>query len=322
MKSCEVNQSKQGTMIQGFYLVKTAECRTTATGKKYLDLLLADGTGEFPAKLWDCSQEDEERFVSQVLIKVKGTISEWQNKPQLKVEKIRLTEAADNVAVTDFVPAAPRPADEMYQELQSYIAKIGKKDIRDIVRTIIEEKKEKLLVYPAAKQNHHAIRSGLIYHILTMLQAGEKMCQIYTALDSDLLFAGIMLHDIAKLDEMDSSEWGIVSQYTTEGELLGHIIQGIKLIERTAELVGADREVSLLLQHMVLSHHYEPEFGSPKKPMIPEGEMLHHLDMIDARMYDMQKVLTTTEAGQVSDKVWVLENRKLYRPAVKDGNLV
>jgi 3'-5' exoribonuclease len=115
---------------------------------------------------------------------------------------------------------------------------------------------------------------------------------------------------------MAAGELGIVSEYTTEGELLGHIVQGVKMVDRAAREVGADTEVSLLLQHMILSHHYEPEFGSPKRPMIPEAEVLHYLDIIDARMYDMGKVLSHVEAGSFSDKVWLLHNRKLYKKAI------
>jgi len=149
---------------------------------------------------------------------------------------------------------------------------------------------------------------------------GEKVSEIYVGLNKDLLFAGVILHDIAKTAEMNASELGIVSEYTVEGELLGHIIQGIKMIDQTATQIGADPEISLLLQHMILSHHYEPEYGSPKRPMIPEAEILHHLDMIDARMFDMQKVLGNVEEGKLSEKVWLLNNRKLYKSSIQNEN--
>jgi len=146
-----------------------------------------------------------------------------------------------------------------------------------------------------------------------MLLTGDQISLIYNNLNRDLLFAGIILHDIAKLDEMDASILGIVSDYTPEGNLLGHIIQGIKQIDRAAEQVGADKETAVLLEHMLLSHHYHPEFGSPKKPMFPEAELLHYIDMIDARMYTMEQVLQNTETGGFSERVWELENRNLYR---------
>ena len=187
----------------------------------------------------------------------------------------------------DFVQSAPHNSQWMYNEVLKYLEKIDNTDINIIAETILEAKKEKLMYYPAAKSNHHAIRGGLLYHTLTMLKLGEKLLEVYPQLNKDLLFGGIILHDIAKVEEMDANELGIVSDYNLEGKLLGHIIQGIKEINKVGEEVGAQPEIILLLEHMVLSHHYEPEFGSPKKPLIPEAELLHFLDLIDARMYDM-----------------------------------
>jgi len=179
---------------------------------------------------------------------------------------------------------------------------------------VIAESGGKFLTHPAAVQNHHALRSGLIYHTLTMLKAGEKLGEVYAFLDMDLLLAGIILHDIAKLDEIAANEWGLASEYTFEGQLLGHIVQGVKQIEKAAGKVGLDEEKSILLEHMLLAHHYEPEFGSPKRPMFPEAEVLHYLDILDARMFDMQKALTEVQPGEFTDRIWVLNNRKLYKP--------
>ncbi|CUH96545.1 hypothetical protein P22_2635 [Propionispora sp. 2/2-37] len=313
MENKKISEMKPGDSVQNFFLIKSVDCKTSNNNKRYLDLTLADQSGEINAKLWDCKPEDESRFRQQILVKVRGTIFEWQSRLQLKIEKIRLSAPEDGLYIAEFVPVAPREAEGMYQELLQYIAAIQHSDLHKIVSTIIENKKDKLLIYPAAKQNHHAVRSGLLFHILTMLQLGEKITQVYPGINRDLLYAGVILHDIAKLDEMKAGELGIVSEYTPEGELLGHIVQGIKLIDQTAKKIGADGEISLLLQHMILSHHYEPEFGSPKRPMIPEAEVLHYLDIIDARMYDMNKVLDNTKAGSFSDKVWLLQNRKLYK---------
>lgn len=317
--SKEINKMKPGDIIQNFFLIKSVECKTSNNGKKYLDLTLADRTGEINAKLWDCSEADEAMYTNHVLVKIQGTVAEWQNRLQLRIEKIRLANSSDGLDIGNFVPVAPQAADVMYNIVVQYIDRIKNSDIQNIVNYIVSDKKNKLLIYPAAKQNHHAVRSGLLHHISTMLTMGEKVAEVYPGLNRDLLFAGIILHDMAKVDEMDAGELGIVSNYTVEGELLGHIIQGIKMIERAAGEVSADREVALLLQHMILAHHYEPEFGSPKRPMIPEGEILHYLDIIDARMFDMQKVLNNTQAGELSEKIWVLHNRKLYKAAIAGG---
>jgi len=136
-----------------------------------------------------------------------------------------------------------------------------------------------------------------------------------------LVFAGVILHDIEKINEMDATEVGVVEDYTREGQLLGHIIMGIKRIDRMSDQLGIDPELSLLIQHMILTHHYEPEFGSPKKPLIPEGELLHYLDMIDARMYDMNKALKDQEADTFTDPVFVLDRRRLYKSKYSESEI-
>jgi 3'-5' exoribonuclease len=313
MENKEIKSLRSGDNIQIFLLIKNVESKVSSNNKKYLDFTLGDRTGEINAKLWDCSNEDETKYLQHTIIKVKGIIQEWQNKLQIKIEKIRPVALEDGISVNEFVPVAPQDAKLMFAKLEAYIAKIRNDDLRKIVEDIITEKKTELLIYPAAKSNHHAVRSGLLCHITTMLEAGEKMCEVYQTLNADLIYAGIILHDIAKIEEMQAGDLGIVSEYTVAGELLGHIIQGIKLIDRAALKVGADKEISLLLEHIILSHHNEPEFGSPKRPMLPEAEMIHYLDIIDARMYDMSKILENTNPGQLSDKVWLLNNRKLYK---------
>lgn len=318
MDQKKIKQLQAGDTVQSFFLVKAANSKTGSNNKSFLDLTLVDQTGELNAKIWDSNDADVEQYVPNTLVKVRGSVNEWQSRLQLKIDKIRVTTVEDDLDIGEFVPVAPYSPEFMYAEIESYIDKISNQDMHAIVRSLITAHKEKFLLYPAAKQNHHAVRSGLMYHIMTMLRMGEKASEIYIGLNRDLLFSGIILHDIAKIAEMNASELGIVSEYTIEGELLGHIIQGIKMIDQTATKVGADLEVSLLLQHMILSHHNEPAFGSPKRPMIPEAEMLHHLDMLDARMFDMQRVLGNVEDGKLSEKVWLLDNRKLYKTAVKN----
>ncbi|NLO97684.1 MAG: HD domain-containing protein [Peptococcaceae bacterium] len=309
----KISQLTPGETIISFFLIRKVECRNTNSGNKYLDFILSDNSGEIVAKLWDCSPEEESQFAKNMLIKVKGTVVEWQGRKQLKIDKIRLVEAKDEVDIEEFVPVAPYPAREMYAELLAYLEKIGNSKLKETVRLIIDEVEEKLMTWPAALHNHHSLRSGLLYHTLTMLKAGEALLQIYPFLNKDLLLAGIILHDIAKIEEIEADELGQATAYSIVGQLLGHIVQGIKKIDWAARQVGLDEELSLQLQHMILAHHYEPEFGSPKKPMFPEAELLHYLDILDARMFDMQKALDTVEPGEFSDRIWALDNRRLYK---------
>ncbi|OPJ64562.1 3'-5' exoribonuclease YhaM family protein [Clostridium oryzae] len=310
-----VNQFEAGKKIEGFYLIKSVDCKTTnSNNKKYLDFTLGDKTGEINAKLWECNEDNEKLFQANMIVKVRGTILSWQNSLQLKIEKIRKSETEDNLDISEFVAAAPFSAEDMYNQVNQYIGMIKNQDIQGIVNEVLDNYKDKIMHFPAAKKNHHSIRSGLLYHVTTMLKAGEKLASIYTSLNTDLLYAGVILHDLAKMDEMDASELGIVSDYTVEGTLLGHITQGVKNIEVAAKKIGADKEITMLLEHMILSHHYEPEYGSPVKPMIPEAEMLHYLDIIDARMFDMNKAKRDIHPGEFSDRIWSLESRRVYKP--------
>lgn len=312
MGSKNVNEFKSGDEILGFYLIKGCNLKTSSNNKRFLDLTLCDNTGEINAKLWDATDNADKIYAVNKLVKIKGSVTEWQGNLQLRVDKIRPSTDNDNVNIENFVPAAPVSGDILFEEMMDFINNIENNDIKKVVSILVNENKAKLLIYPAAMKNHHAIRSGLLYHINRMLKTAQKLCEVYPLLNSDLLYAGVILHDLAKLDEMDAEELGIVSDYTMEGYLLGHITQGIKNIDKVSRENDVDEEISIILQHMVLSHHYEPEFGSPKRPMIPEAEILHYLDMIDARMYDMEKILKDTETGDFSDKIWVLHNRKLY----------
>ncbi|RNC62947.1 MAG: 3'-5' exoribonuclease YhaM [Candidatus Dichloromethanomonas elyunquensis] len=315
MKMCKrkLSEFKISETFTAFFLIRKVEAKATGGGNKYLDILLGDSTGEIAARMWDCTPEDEIRYVSNILVKVKGSVVEWQGKKQIKIDKIRPVLEEDGVNIKEFIPVAPREPEEMYAELYEYTIKIGNKKIRELVQLIIAESGERLLTCPAAVMNHHALRSGLLYHTLTMLQAGERLLEVYSFLDKDLVFAGIILHDIAKTDEINANQLGLASEYTVEGQLLGHIVQGIKRIEKASRSIGLDVETSILLEHMILSHHYEPEFGSPKRPMIPEAELLHYLDILDARMFDMQKALSEVQNGEFTDKLWALNNRKIYK---------
>ncbi len=308
-----ISDLKAGEKTDGFYLIKSFDVKKTTNGKQYIDINLVDKTGEINAKIWEYSEEKEALVASSSIVKVRGEVLEWNGSKQLKVNKIRPASEADSVKISELIPAAPVDKEEMFHEVKSYVNKIKDTEIKLLVDTIIFKYSSKLYYYPAAKKNHHSYMGGLLYHMMRMLQSGEKLGQVYDFLNMDYVYAGVILHDICKILEMDSDEYGVVSDYTMEGKLLGHIIQGIKEIEIEGEKLGISREKSVVLQHMVLSHHYEPEFGSPKKPMTPEAELLHFLDIIDARMFDFQHAVEGVQPGHFTDKIWLLDNRNLYR---------
>ena len=202
----------------------------------------------------------------------------------------------------------------MYKYICDVAESMEDKDLRALCIKVLNDNKEKLMYYPAAQKNHHAQLGGLLYHVKRMLMTGERVCQVYINLKRDLVAAGVILHDMEKLNEIESEEDGIATGYSFEGQMLGHIIQGVKSLDKLTMELDFPREKAIMLEHMILSHHYEPEFGSPKKPLFPEAEVLHYLDILDARMFDMQAALDSTEPGNFSDRVWTLDNRKIYKP--------
>lgn len=312
MKEIYVTDIHAGDNVEDFFMIKSFAVKTASNNKKYCDISLYDKTGEINAKMWEVP-EDHEKFAENTIIKIRGMVSEWNGTNQIVIVKIRLSENEDNCETKDFLQTAPEPADDMYAYILKCAEEIQDVELKQLTINMLSTHSEKLNYYPAAMKNHHAVSSGLLYHIKRMLQMAEKMCEVYTNLRKDYLYCGVILHDMAKLYEMDANEYGIVKDYTTEGHLLGHIIQGIKLVEKTGEELGIDREKILLIEHMILSHHNEPEFGSPKRPMFPEAEMLHYLDLIDSRIYDMESALAQTEPGDFSGKIWTMHNRKLYK---------
>ena len=316
MKDIYIADLKTGQDFMSYFIVKTVAVKVGSNKKAYLDLLLADKTGEISAKKWDIADEEMpglQRIKEGSVIKVKALVTEWNGMKQLRVSRIRQTSAEDGIVMMDYIKAAPEDAAEMYDYIYSRAAAFEDKDLRNICVKQLTDNKEKLMYYPAAQKNHHAEMAGLLYHVKRMLMMAERACEVYTNLNRELVMTGVILHDREQINEIDSNELGISTGYSFEGKMLGHLVQGVRTIDRLAAELDIPREKAVMLEHMILSHHYEPEFGSPKKPLFPEAEMLHYLDMVDAKMFDMQEAVEKTEPGCFSDRVWTLDNRNVYR---------
>ena len=314
----KISEFKSGDFAQGVFYIKESELKTTTTNNKYMNFTFADKTGEINAKLWDWDEDNAARFRAGILVKARGSVLDWQGQQQFKIDFMGKVLDSDHIKIEEYIPSAPYSGEAMYKFIMTVIQeKMQDEDFKKITSFIIEQNKAVLLIAPAAKKNHHAVRSGLLFHTSTMLRCALTLSSIYTFLNKDLLYAGVILHDIGKLFEMKQSETGLVSEYTTEGTLLGHIIQGINYIDEIGKTLAIDPERVLLLKHMILSHHYIPEHGSPKPPAFPEAELLHYLDILDARMYDMEQAEEGTEPGSFSERIWSLENRSVYKsPAI------
>lgn len=320
MKANYITDIEVGKEITDFFLLKQATVRTGANQKQFIDMILSDKTGTINAKKWDASEKEIDeigKIEGSSIIKVRANVNEWQGKKQLKISRFRNSTPEDGLDYSDYIKTAPEKGEEMYQEILAKAETITDPELKKVAVAVLERNREALLYYPAASKNHHAEMGGLLWHMKRMLLMGERACEVYTDLDRDWVMTGVIIHDIEKIREIDSNQWGISPGYSYKGVMLGHITQGVIMIEKLAEEFGMDEEKKVMLQHMILTHHYEPEFGSPKRPMFPEAELLHYLDIFDARFYDMQEALETTEKGDFSEKVWTLENRRIYKPTFR-----
>ncbi len=310
MSGMLLSDIRRDDKYEGFLIVRSAEQRAAASGKNYLDMTLADRSGSINAKMWDGTVQPP---AAGSIVKVRATGNEFNGRMQLRVEKIRAAEKKDNVDMSSLIPCAPNDPQEMMQQVIRAADRIADKDLRLITCELLNRAGDKLLTFPAAKQMHHAERSGLLHHTTTMLRAAHAIMSVYPQLNPSLLISGVIIHDLAKIDEMDADALGLVSDYSIDGKLLGHIVRGVVNIQTAAEKTGASRAKALLLQHMVLSHHGIPEYGSPMAPKFPEAEVLNTLDTLDARLYEMDEALSRAMPGGFSEKVWGLDNRQLYR---------
>lgn len=305
-----ISELIKNVTFEGFLLVKESAQRTSSNGGKYLDMTLTDLTGSINAKVWDSSVLPPE--VGSV-IKVRAAVLEYKDKLQLRVDKMRYSVGEDEIEMEKLIPCAPRSADDMMDEILNRADAMKNKQLRTLVLNRLEEAGDKLSVMPAARSLHHAQRAGLLNHTSTMLKGADMVCSLYPFLDGDLLAAGVILHDLCKIEEMNCDSLGLVTDYSVEGNLLGHIVMGVSKIDRIGRELGIDGELLVMIEHMILSHHDLPEYGSPKPPMFPEAEVLHVLDLLDARMFEMKAETEKVNPGCFTEKIWSLD-RKLYRP--------
>lgn len=303
--------------VEGFCIVKSASVKSNIKGSDYLDIVLGDAEGDIAAKLWDYNAEVHGSYKSDDIVKVRATINIWKDTEQLKIDRIRLATEADEVDMSTLIPCAPLDSEVMYAELIRCTEKFKDGDLKKLTQKVLEENKEAFLTYPAALKLHHAMRGGLLYHTYTMLITAEAVCNIYSKLypelSRELVYAGVILHDAAKIPELAVSPLGLASGYSTAGQLIGHINMGVANIERAAKELNVNEDTKMLVQHMLLAHHGIAEYGSPKSPMFPEAEIVSQIDVLDSRMFEMYDALSAVNYGEFTERQWALDNRQLYR---------
>lgn len=307
-------------LVDGFCLIKSIDKKTSSKGDTYLDMTLSDADGEINAKLWRYNKATHGEYGVNDLVKIRGLITQYNGADQLKVEKIRPVTPEDGVNVSDFVKSADYSGEQMFDDLYRIADGFSDGDLRKIVTAVLDDNRLALLYWPAAFKLHHAVRGGLLLHTLSIVRLAEGVCRVYPFVDRELLISGAILHDIAKLSEFTVADTGIATGYSVNGNLLGHLAMGAMVIDKYAERLNINPKTATLLEHMVLSHHGEPEFGAAVRPMFIEAELLSELDLMDSRIYEMREAVSAAPAEDFSARVWAMDNRKLYNHTRTDLN--
>lgn len=297
-------------MVEGFVLLKKCDEKKTKNGSAYLDVVICDKDGEMTGKWWDNSSNGV--FAADMIVKIRGTVEQYNGRDQFRISQMRPAGASDSYNISDLVPSAEVGGAQLFDMLHKRVEAFSDEELKAIVLDIIDSRKDKLVVYPAALRLHHAIVGGLMYHTMSIVRMAEEICKIYPNINRELLISGAILHDVAKTWELTTAQSGLANGYSTEGELIGHLVKGAMYIDETAKRLGISGEKVTLLEHMILSHHGVPDYGAAVRPMFLEAEILSTLDSLDATIYEINNALENVEKGGFSDRQWALDNRKLY----------
>jgi len=313
MKSPYLSELQPNQTVQGTFLVSYKDVRQKKSGEPYLSLTLTDRTGELDAKMWDNAAEALSTFERDDFVRIKGLLQIFQNRPQLTLHKIQPVPESE-VDLADYLPASKRDRDEMFRELQGWIAGMSSPHLKQLLEAVFADEEIALAfrTAPAAKTVHHNWIGGLIEHVLSLCNLAKVSAAHYPHIDFDLLLTGVLLHDIGKIRELHyARSFG----YTTEGQLLGHIQIGTQMVlEKMRQMPDFPPRLRELVVHMILSHHGELAFGSPKIPVFPEALLLHLLDNMDSKMECMRALIDRDPQIQ---GVWTGYNSALDRAALK-----
>ncbi|WP_159561576.1 3'-5' exoribonuclease YhaM family protein [Streptococcus halichoeri] len=309
----KINQMKKDHPFEGFFLIKSAEVRKTRAGKDYIAFVFQDDTGEISGNLWDAQTYNVEEFTAGKVVHMKGRREVYNGTPQVNQITLRHPRQGEPNDPKAFKEKAPVSVTEVRDYLEGMLFKIENATWQRIVRALYRKYDQAFYSYPAAKTNHHAFESGLAYHTATMVRLADSIGDIYPELDKSLLYAGIMLHDLAKVLELTGPE---NTEYTVRGNLIGHIsLINEEITKVIAELNISDtKEEVTVLRHLILSHHGQLEYGSPVRPRVMEAEILHMIDNIDASMMMMTTALKRVDEGEMTNRIFAMDNRSFYKP--------
>lgn len=311
----KITELHPGDSVLGFFLLSGASKKITTTGKPFLTMVLSDRSGSIEAKVWDYSGPIGSEDAGKI-IKISGTVSEYRGAPQITVDRLRMATAEDTYDLSALVPTAPIDLPAAYADVERLLQGITDPDYRALSLEMLRRKGELFRKIPAGKAMHHAFVGGLLMHTHNMMRIAAFLGGLYAdTVDRSLLLAGTFMHDLSKSAEFDISDVGLVTEYTVPGKLVGHLVMGAMEIRDLCREMAIPEEKSMLLQHMVLSHHGEPDFGAAVRCQCAEAELLSYIDMLDSRMEIYAEAFQKTEVGQFSEKVFALDGKKLYRHA-------
>ena len=301
-----INTLREGDSVRSIYLCKVKRSAETRNGRPYDNLTLQDKTGTLDGKVWDPNSGGIADYDEMDFIEVFGEVVSYNNNLQLNIKQLRKP-YEDEYNVADYMPASEKNVDLMYQELLTYIKQVENKYLRQLIEFYFVKDEKFIKVFKghsAAKSVHHGFAGGLLEHTLSIVKMCAYYVSAYPILSKDLLFTAALFHDIGKTKELSAFP---ENDYTDDGQLLGHIVMGVEMISdgvRTIE--GFPAKLASELKHCVIAHHGELEYGSPKKPALPEAVALHYADATDAKLQTVAEIFKDKEGTE-----WLGFNRIL-----------
>jgi 3'-5' exoribonuclease len=312
MKSPYVADLTPGTRLATTFLVQSKERKTASTGKPYLDLELRDASGVIRAKVWDCDRLDQ-GFEVEDFVLVQGHVEAYKGTPQIVVNAIRRS-ADQEIDPRDYFPRSNRDPEEMYAELVGRLERVPEGPLRALLLAAVQDPEiaAKFKLAPAAMSYHHAYLGGLLEHVLSLVRLGDQISDHYGWLRRDLVLAGLVLHDLGKIEELNYLR---SFRYTTRGQLVGHIALALGIVrEKLRAIPDFPHALRDQIEHIILSHHGKLEFGSPREPMFPEALVVHYLDDLDSKLESM-RAQYAADKDRAGD--WTARNPALKRELLK-----
>jgi 3'-5' exoribonuclease len=308
----------ENKVITSSFVVVSKQVKPKKTGEPYLSLTLGDRSGQLEAKMWDNVEEALDIFEQDDFVKAKGLINKYKNRFQLTIHKLRPLGDSE-IDFADYLPKTTKDIGQLWQTLSDFVATFQNPHLKALVEAFMSDPQIAAAYRnaPAAKTLHHAYIGGLLDHVVSLCKSADLLCRNYPQINRDLLLAGIFLHDIGKIHELTYNR---SFSYTTRGQLLGHMVIELEMLHaKIAQVPGFPDELKTLLEHLIISHHGQYEFGSPKLPMFPEALMLHYLDDLDSKLESMRAHFER-EAG--SDGPWSSYNPSLGRPLLNTAKFL